>query len=411
MSDSESVEAILPGPVPLARRMGELGTWVMRDPLRLGEVGDVISLAGGLPAGETLPAAEIGEAVRQVATSKLATAALQYSAAEGLPALRAWIADRASADRGRLVDPSQVVVTTGGLQGLDVIARTLLDPGDLVAIDEPVFPGSLHCLEMYQPEFLAIPVDADGLDVGALAERLAGGQRPKLVYTVATFHNPTGATLTDVRRRELADLAERYGFVVAEDEPYPALRFRGNPVPPIAAYSDRIVTIGSFSKTLGPGLRVGWVVVPRALADAVGRAKRWSDLHTSTLMQYALIELLGRAGWYDAHLATLPVVYGRRCGALRAAVGEHLAGVVEVNDPAGGLFVWGRVVAPGLSADDLLDAAVRRGVTYVSGPQFAVHNPDPATMRMSFAGSSPERLELAARRLADAAITALGSRA
>ncbi|WP_239311153.1 PLP-dependent aminotransferase family protein [Frankia sp. Cj3] len=411
MSDSESVEAILPGPVPLARRMGEIGTWVMRDPLRLGEVRDVISLAGGLPAGETLPAAEIGAAVHQVATSKAATAALQYSAAEGLPALRAWIADRASVDRGRPVDPSQVVVTAGGLQGLDIIARALLDPGDLVAIDEPVFPGSLHCLEMYQPEFLAIPVDDDGLDVGALAERLAGGQRPKLVYTVATFHNPTGATLTDARRRQLAELAERYGFLVAEDEPYPALRFRGDPVPPVATYGDRVITIGSFSKTLGPGLRVGWVLVPPALVDAVGRAKLWSDLHTSTLTQYALLELFGREGWYDAHLATLPAIYGRRCAALRAAISEHLAGIVEVNDPAGGLFVWGRVVAPGLSADDLLDAAVRRGVTYVSGPQFAVHNPDSTTMRMSFAGSSPERLELAARRLSDAAAAALESRA
>ncbi len=410
MSD-ESVEAILPGPVPLARRMGEVGTWVMRDPLRLGDVSDVISLAGGLPAGETLPAAEIGEAVMRVTTSRLATTALQYSAAEGLPVLRAWIAGRASLQRGRPVAASQVVVTAGGLQGLDVIARALLDPGDLVAIDEPVFPGSLHCLEMYQPEFLSIPVDDDGLDVDALAERLEGGLRPKLVYTVATFHNPTGATLSDVRRRKLADLAERYGFVVAEDEPYTALRFRGDPVPPVAAYSDHVITIGSFSKTLGPGLRAGWVVVPPALADAVVRAKRWSDLHTSTLMQYALVELLGRDAWFDEHLARLPGVYGQRCAALRAAVAAHLPGVLEVNDPAGGLFVWGRVVAPGLSADDLLDAAVRRGVSYVSGPQFAVHHPDPATMRMSFAGSSPERLELAARRLADAATAALGQRA
>ncbi|WP_165035131.1 PLP-dependent aminotransferase family protein [Candidatus Protofrankia californiensis] len=407
MSDDESVEAILPGPVRLARRMGEVGTWVMRDPLRLGEVADVISLAGGLPAGETLPAVEIGEAVTQVVTSRQAVTALQYSSAEGLPELRAWIADRASADRGRPVDPGQVVVTAGGLQGLDVIARVLLDPGDLVAVEEPVFPGSLHCLEMYQPEFLAVPVDDDGMDVSALAERLAGGLRPKLVYTVATFHNPTGVTLSAPRRRELADLAERFEFMVVEDEPYTALRFRGDPLRPVAAYSDNVITIGSFSKTLGPGLRAGWVVVPPAFAGAVGRAKRWSDLHTSTLLQYTLVTLLGRDGWFDAHLARLPAVYGQRCAALRDAVARYLPGVLEVNDPAGGLFVWGRVVA-GLSADDLLDAAIRAGVSYVCGPQFAVYNPDPATLRMSFAGNSPQRLELAARRLADAATTVLG---
>lgn len=409
----ESVEAVLPGPVSLARRMGDVGSWMMRDPLQLGagasrragDVDDVISMAGGLPATESLPAREIGEAVARVVTSPRAAAALQYSSAPGLPELRAWIAGAASIEQGRHVDESQVIVTSGGLQALDVVGKTLLDPGDLVAVDEPAFPASLHCLRMYQPELVAIPVDADGLDVFELAERLEAGIRPKVVYTVATFHNPTGVTLTAERRALLADLAERYGFVVVEDNPYAALRFRGSPVPPLAAYGDRVITLGSFSKTLGPGLRVGWVVVPPWLAEPIARAKRWSDLHTSTLMQHALVELLGRPGWWEAHVASLPSIYRERCAALRAAVAAHLGGVLEVNDPEGGLFVWGRVVAPGVGAGDLLDAAVRRGVTFVAGAQFAVHNPDPATLRLSFAGHPPERLELAVHRLAEAAAT------
>lgn len=404
MSD-ESIEAVLPGPVELARRMGGVGSWMVRDPLRLEDVSDVISMAGGFPAAESLPAAEIGASARRVLTSPRAPAAMQYSPAAGVGELREWIAARATMDRARVVDPAQVIVTCGGLQALDVVCKALLDPGDLVAVDEPVFPASLHCLRMYQPEFLAVDVDDGGFDVDALADRLEGGQRPKLVYTVATFHNPTGATMTAVRRARLAELAERYGFVVIEDDPYSALRFRGDPVPPVSAYSDRVLTLGSFSKTLGPGLRVGWVVAPPSLAEPIIRAKRWSDLHTSTLIQYTLLDLFGQAhgGWWDAHLGSLPPVYRERCAALRAAVATHLTGVLEVNDPDGGLFVWGRVVAPGISADDLLDAAMRHGVSFVSGPRFAVHHPDPATLRLSFAGNPPDRLDLAMRRLADAA--------
>ncbi len=402
MSD-EAIEAILPGPVALARRMGGVGSWMIRDPLRLGDDSDVISMAGGFPAPESLPAAEIGAAGARVLGSARATAALQYSAAQGLPELREWIATRATAQRGQPVHPDQVIVTAGALQALDVVSKALIDPGDVVAIDDPAFPASLHCLRMYQSEVLAVDVDDEGMDVDALAERLAGGHRPKLVYTVATFHNPTGATLTAARRMRLADLAERYGFAVVEDDPYSALRFRGEPVPPVSAYSDRVLTLGSFSKTLGPGLRIGWVIAPPALAEAITRAKRWSDLHTSTFVQFTLLELLGQPGWWEAHLARLPGLYRERCAALRSAVATHLAGVLEVNDPAGGLFVWGRVVAAGIGADDLLDAAVRRGVSFVSGPQFAVHRPDPATLRLSFAGHPPDRLDLAVRRLAAAA--------
>ncbi|MGF7236645.1 MAG: PLP-dependent aminotransferase family protein, partial [Frankia sp.] len=364
--------------------------------------------SAGLPPPPSCPAPESAAPAPPRRSSPPPGPALQYSAAQGLPELREWIAAQATAQRGQRVDPSQVIVTAGALQALDVVSKALIDPGDVIAIDDPAFPASLHCLRMYQPEVLAVDVDDNGMDVETLAERLEGGHRPKLVYTVATCHNPTGATMTVPRRIRLAQLAERYGFAVVEDDPYSALRFRGEPVPPISAYSDRVLTLGSFSKTLGPGLRIGWVIAPPSLAEPITRAKRWSDLHTSTFVQATLLELLDQAGWWDAHVATLPGIYRERCAALRSAVAAHLGGVLEVNDPAGGLFVWGRIVAAGISADDLLDAAVQRGVSFVSGPQFAVHRPDPATLRLSFAGHPPERLDLAVRRLAEAAASLVG---
>ena len=386
---------LAPRPAPrLSRRAAGLRSSVIRDLLKLTEREDVLSLAGGLPAPETFPMAELLAA----APDLLADAgSVQYSSTEGHAALRAWIAERS----GLGADPDRVVVTHGSQQALDLVVRALCDPGDVVVIDSPGYLGALQVLEANECAIVPVPVDDQGLDTDHLATLLAAGLRPRLLATCPTFQNPTGVTMSPSRRLALAALADRYGFVVVEDDPYRALRWAGHDHPPIAASTEHGVWISTFSKTLAPGLRLGWLVAPAWLATAVTRLKQSADLHTSTLTQRLAAGLVTQPGWFDAHVAGLVPLYRDRSRALAAALRAELGDRIELTEPDGGMFLWARL--PGVDTTALLPAAVDGGVAYVPGTAFHTAD-DPAaghdTLRLSFATLPPAQLTEATRRLA-----------
>lgn len=390
-----------------SRRAAAMRSSEIRDLLRLADRPDVISLAGGLPDPDGFPVEEMAAvAADLLATTASAAPALQYSSTEGLEPLRAWIAARHAAATGRPTGPDDVLVTTGSQQGLDLLGRVLGDPGDVVVAESPGYLGALQALRAAGLDLVGIDVHRDGLRVHQLADRLDHGLRPRIVYTVPTFQNPTGTTLPDDRRRALAALADEHGFVVIEDSPYAALRFRGEAVRPVAAHSDRVLSLGTFSKTLAPGLRLGWIVGPPEVIEAAVRAKQAVDLHTSGLSQHVALRLVERDDWYDRHVARLAGRYGERAAALRAALVGRLGHRLEVTDPDGGMFLWAtpRPGSAPIDARALLPLAIEAGTAFVPGDAFAAGDPAPlrGAMRLSFATAPPGELVVAVDRLATA---------
>jgi 2-aminoadipate transaminase len=379
-----------PTSVPaLARAPRRITSSAIRDLLAVTERPGIISLAGGLPAPDTFPVEELAAATARV----LADAdrhALQYGPTAGIEPLRRWVAEQHSAPL------DAVVITHGSQQALELVLRCLVDPGDLVAVPDPAYVGALQACRLAGAELLAVPTDADGIRVDLFQERLAAGARPKLVYVVAELDNPTGATLPLERRLALVELADRYGFTIVDDEPYGALRWAGAAPTPLGALSDRVVTLGTTSKVLCPGLRVGWAVAPPELAAALVLVKQATDLQTATLTQHLAVEVLGRPGFLERHLAQLRATYRERADALADALAREL-GDLELSRPAGGMFLWGRL--RGIDTGELLHHAVDEGTAFVPGVAFAVDDPARDRLRCSFATAAPTELEEAAARL------------
>jgi 2-aminoadipate transaminase len=319
---------------------------------------------------------------------------LQYSSTEGLPAFREWIAARHGAR------PERVIVTHGSQQALDIVARTVLVPGDPVALADPGYVGAIQAMRLGGGSLVALPTDEDGLGAEALEELLVSGWRPRLVYVVPNFHNPTGATLCAPRARRLAHLADHFGFLIVEDDPYAEIRFSGHAPPPLATLTDRVVSIGTISKVLFPGLRVGWMVAPAWLAPSLALVKQAVDLHTSTLAQGIAFHLLTRPGFLTRHLTVLRAHYERQARVLSGALTTEFGATVEFTPPDGGLFLWARFRRPGIDTQALLPKAIDSGVAYVPGSAFSVTTPHGASLRLSYATAAPDDLAEGARRLA-----------
>jgi 2-aminoadipate transaminase len=381
---------------PLGGVAGRVGSSAIRDLLAVTERPGVVSLAGGKPALDAFPV----DAIREAADAVLArdgAAALQYAATEGFGPLREWVA----ANRRTTVD--RVTVTTGSQQGLDLVARVLAGPGDVVVSADPGYVGALQAFRLAGATLVGVPSDHDGLRVDDLAARLRAGLRPRAVYVVANLANPTGATLSGERRGALASLADRYGFWLVDDDPYGALRWSGEAPAPLSDRSDRVVTLGTVSKVLCPGLRVGHVVAPPPVTAAVVLVKQAVDLHTSSLSQRVVHEVVTRPGFLDAHLAGLPARYRRRAIALTTALRAELGDRIAFADPEGGMFVWARLAAGAGGAVDtatLLAAALDAGVAFVPGAAFGVDADHRDHLRLSFATPTPADLVEGARRLA-----------
>jgi 2-aminoadipate transaminase len=379
-------------PIRLAEAASRIDSSAIRDLLHVIDRADVISLAGGLPAADLFPADALGAAIADVLRDD--PGALQYSTTEGFEPLRAWVAQQ----RGVAAD--QVLVTHGSQQGLDLVARALVDPGAGVVLADPGYVGAIQALRLAGARLLPVPSDESGLRVDVLESMLRAGERPALVYVVANFDNPTGSTLSLERRRALGALADRYGFVVVEDDPYGELRWRGEALPPVSRFTERVVHLGTVSKIVCPGLRVGHLVAPRELVQALVLVKQAVDLHTSTLAQRAIHRLVSDPAFMAAQLGRILPVYRERCAALAAALQADLGDRFVTSEPDGGMFVWGRFVDD-VDTQALLWRAVDNGVAFVPGRAFSVSGDTQANaMRLSFATVDPDQLREGVRRVA-----------
>ncbi|HEY3354852.1 MAG TPA: PLP-dependent aminotransferase family protein [Polyangia bacterium] len=391
----------------LATRAAATPPSAVREILKVAESPDVLSFAGGLPAPELFPVAAIAEAHARV-LAEAGAAALQYSTTEGYGPLREWIVARLTLG-GIATTVEQTLVTSGSQQGIDLCARALLDPGARVAVESPSYLAALQVFRAHGAQCVAVDGDADGIRIDEL-ERLHAQAPLRLVYVVPNFQNPTGTTLSAARRLALVAFAQRRGVALLEDDPYGELRYAGAPVPPLQALDEAgvVVRLGSFSKTLAPGLRLAYATGPREVIRAMTVAKQAADLHTATLAQRAAAALLERFD-YDAHLTTLRTAYGARLGAMLAALGRHLPAGSRWTRPEGGLFVWAELPG-GLDAEALFPLALAQKVAFVPGQPFYAGDPRVSTLRLNFSNRPADLIEEGMARLGRVVRLALDAR-
>ncbi|MGV9546719.1 aminotransferase-like domain-containing protein [Nocardia beijingensis] len=383
---------------PLARRLDGLTSSAIRDLLKVAARDDIISLAGGLPDEQLMPRDRIAEAAESALADR---ARLQYTESAGWGPLREVLATRETQRLGRPVPLEEVFVTHGSQQALSLLAEVLLDPGALVVVEDPAYVGALQVFRAAGSRIVTVPLDAEGMRVDALAELLGRGERPAVVHTVSNFHNPRGVTMSSRRRRELAELAGRYGFWVIEDDPYGELWFDRPSPEPIATYSPNVIRLSSVSKTLAPTLRVGWMTAPNAVCRGVELLKQGADLCGSALTQQIAADLLADADWLTGQVEQIRQVYGARARVLvdelRTGFGDRLVS----TDAAGGMFVWVDFT-DGTDTVQLLPHAIDLGVAYVPGEAFAVSGGHRNSMRLCFTTSDAATLREAVARLARA---------
>ena len=359
----------LPEVALIADRLRGVVSSPVREILALTDRPGVVSFAGGLPAPELFDVAGLREAFAAVLENGSAGRALQYSTTEGNPSLRSAIAERLSA-RGLPTEADDLLITSGSQQALTLLATVLVEPGDRVLVEEPSYLAALQCFALAGAVTVPVPCDEDGLDPEALVA-LACKHRPKLLYTIPTFHNPTGRTLPLERRRLVSEVAARTGLWIVEDDPYGELRYRGEAVPAIASLPearDRTLALSTLSKIAAPGLRLGWVRAPKQLLRPLVIAKQAADLHSSTVDQAAAARWLTMTD-LDAHVAGLRAAYGARRDALLAGLRDALPPGSIHNRPDGGMFVWARL-PDHWDATELLPRALEHGVAYVPGAPF-----------------------------------------
>ncbi len=382
-----------------AGRAARVQPSAIREFLSLATDPTITSFAGGYPDATLFPMAQLREIHAELLTSANATS-LQYTASDGLPALRALVAARLSAD-GMPCGPDDVLITQGGQQGLDLTARLFIDPGDVIVTENPTFLGALIAFNPTEPAYVPVPMDAHGLDVEALAEVLRTTPGVKLIYTVPDFQNPTGVTLATDRRRRLVELAEEFDVMVLEDTPYRELRYDGERLPTIKSFdrSGRVVHLGSFSKILAPGLRLGWVLAAPEIREKLALLKLAADTQNGTLNMRAATAYLERHD-VEAHIAEMLPTYRRKRDLMLATMAEAFPPGVSWTMPEGGLFTWA-TFPPGFDAAafqrDLL--IPRAKVIIVPGATFFAAVEEPHHARLSFSGVPDDRLAAGVRAM------------
>lgn len=386
-------------PIRFANRMELVQPSAIRDLLRFGADPELISFGGGYPDPDLFPIAELREVFDELLAGDASV--LQYTVSDGLPRLREQIAARMARD-GTACSASNVLVLQGAQQGLDLAAKLVLDPGDVVITENPTFLGALIAFNPCQPAYAAVRTDDEGMDTDDLERVLAANPRAKLIYTVPDFQNPTGVTLSPARRRRLIELANRHDVLVVEDSPYRELRFAGDPIPTLRSLDTegRVIFLGSFSKILAPGMRLGWSVASEEITARLGLLKLAADTQCSTLNMAATSAYLDRYD-VDAHVATIRSAYRRKRDVMLAVIDELFPPAVERTSPDGGLFTWLTFPQAFDAAAFLRDEAIPRAkVAFVPGATFfpVVHEPNHA--RVNFSGVSDERIVTGMTRLA-----------
>jgi 2-aminoadipate transaminase len=369
-----------------AERAEQLQSSVIREILRLTQQPDIISFAGGLPAPATFPIAEMKRAFDKVLTDN-ANVALQYGPSDGYLPLRQWIADRLSTDSAS-ISAEQVLMTSGSQQALDLLGKVLIDEGSRVLVESPSYMGALQAFAVYRPQFVSVATDEQGLVPESVAP-VADGAR--LLYALPNFQNPTGLSLSLARREQLVDTCARLGLPLIEDDPYGELNYAGRSLPKMLTMNpDGVIHMGSFSKVLTPGIRLGYVVAPLPLARQLELAKQASDLHTSQLTQMVVHEVI-KDGFLDHHIPTIRTLYGNQCQAMLAAMNQHFPAGVQWTRPEGGMFIWVTLPAH-INAMELFDAAIVGKVAFVPGASFYANAAPTNTFRLSFVTVPPERI-------------------
>ncbi|WP_137896484.1 PLP-dependent aminotransferase family protein [Ramlibacter sp. 2FC] len=381
----------------LARRAEKMNPSVIREILKVTEKPGIISFAGGLPSPKTFPVEAMLEASQRVLTQD-GRSALQYAASEGYGPLREWVAADL-AKQGMDVSPDQVLITTGSQQGLDLVAKILIDAGSRILVETPTYLGALQAFTPMEPEVVSVASDDEGVDPANLKGKAAGA---RFIYLLPNFQNPTGRSMSEARRAAVAQVAAEAGLPIVEDNPYGDLWFDA---PPPASLSSRnpegSVYLGSFSKILAPGLRLGYLVAPRALYPKLLQAKQAADLHTPSFNQRVVAEVL-KDGFIERHVPSIRALYKRQCEAMLVALEREMAGMdFRWNRPSGGMFLWARL-PEGVDAVKLLPRAVDKGVAFVPGAAFYAGQADQRTLRLSFVTASVDQINTGIAALAQA---------
>jgi 2-aminoadipate transaminase len=358
----------------------------------------VLSMTGGFPNPATFPIDELDEIAARLVREDAAVA-LQYTPCEGIPSVREYLIDRQEQLQGRRPEPAELMVTSGGMECLALMCQALIDPGDAIVVEAPSYLGALMAFAGAEADLVAVAMDDDGLRVDALAERLAAGLRPKFVYTIPEYQNPTGRTLPLERRRELVELCRRYGVLIFEDVAYRELTFDGTSLPTLWSLApDLVLQAGTFSKSFFPGVRLGWAAGPSDVVAELAAAKQTSDQCAGGLGQ-RLVEEYGRNGGFERHLPAAQALYASHWAALNAALARHMPAGVDWTQPTGGFLTW-LTLPEELDTLAMRPAATAVGVAYVPGPPFHVGDVGRNSMRLSFSHLNEAELESAAERLA-----------
>ena len=396
-------------PLHFADRLQNVETSAIRELFKLLGKPGIISFAGGFPDSALFDVEGI-RAASNAALDQEPGAALQYGATEGYQPLREQLSAFMASKGAQGVAPENLIVTTGSQQALDLLGKTLISPGDKVIVEGPTFLATIQCFRLYGAELISAPIDGNGVQTDAL-EKLIVEHRPKFVYLIPTFGNPSGAMLSLERRKKVLEMAVKYQTVVVEDDPYGDLYFGDAPPPSLLALSasvpgsrELLVHCGSLSKVLSPGLRVGWMIAPAELLAKATMCKQFSDAHTSTFAQATAAQYL-KAGRMPATLAKVRAVYAERAQAMGDALRQQLGEAITFVQPQGGLFVWARLTGAGGKVGDgnvLAKRAIEQGVAFVPGTPFFCAHPDAATLRLSFATVGVDKIREGVARLAQA---------
>jgi 2-aminoadipate transaminase len=385
-----------------AERTKGMKSSAMRDLMAITARDDVISLAGGMPDTSTFPPASYAALMAQVASESCARA-LQYGPTEGLESVRRCIVEVMAAEAIHGVDVEDVLVTTGGQQVIDLMCKTLVDPGDVIVAEAPTYPGAVPAFCAYQADVVQIAMDGDGMRVDELEETLerleASGRRPKFIYTVPTFQNPAGVTLSLPRRERLVRIAHERELLVLEDNPYGLLRYEGDPLPALRTLDggELVVYLGTFSKILSPGVRLGWAVAPRPVLDKLNLGKQAADLCSSPMTQHFVAAYFAAGRWRE-YVRSLTDIYRRRRDTMLDALAEQLPPEAEWTRPAGGLFVWA-TLPDYIDTTDLLARALAEDVAFVPGRAAFLDGRGGSSLRLNFSGVTEDEIREGVRRI------------
>lgn len=398
-----------------AARTRVMTSSAMRDLMAITERPEVISLAGGLPDTSTFPPEQFVDIMRRV--SHHTARALQYGPTDGMAATKVAIAEVMAAE-GTPVDPEDLIVTSGGQQVIDLVCKILIDPGDVIIAEGPTYPGAIPSFNAYEAEVIQIPLDEDGMPIEQLEAVLdtleAQGRRPKFIYTIPNFQNPGGVTMSLPRRRRLVQIARERELLVLEDNPYGVLRYEGEPLPTLfsleresgSGANDFVISLGTFSKILAPGLRLGWAAAPHPVLEKLNMGKQGADLNSSSVGQMFVAEYFASGAWPE-YVRTLKECYRRRRDTMLDALAEHAPAEATWTRPQGGLFIWA-TLPEWVDTTDLLARALSRNVAFVPGRAAFVDGRGASSMRLNFSGVSEDDIREGVRRIGEVVAEQVG---